>query len=194
VVRGEGGGTERDEAVYELITYPGLSTVEEVTSTSGRGVGMDVVRESVEAVNGHLTVESTPGEGTVMRIRVPVTMAVTDLVFVETCGQEFALPVADVVRVDAGERIVDRTEQKSVDRRLDLGRALEVGSVEADTPREVTVETPDGTVAVGSDEVLDQRNAIVTPYDELLAGIPELSGATTGTEEQLVHVLEVTNI
>jgi len=217
-VRDDGGGIDPDEVreaaveadvcsreeaaalpeaeVYDLVTHPGLSTAEEVTSTSGRGVGMDVVRESVEAVNGHLTVESTPGEGTTVNLRLPVTMAVTDVLLVAASGQEFALPLTDVVRVGTSLEGTghDHTAEPDIDRRVKLGRALGLEPDDDGDSREVLVETREETLAVDCDDVIDQRTAIVTPYDELLAGIPELSGATTGTDEQLVHVLDVSKL
>ncbi|MBV9281370.1 MAG: hybrid sensor histidine kinase/response regulator [Chloroflexi bacterium] len=81
-----------DRAASALIFQPGFSTAEAVTETSGRGVGMDVVRENVEGLNGHVAVESVPGKGTLFVIGVPLTLATTRAVLVEQGGQRFAVP------------------------------------------------------------------------------------------------------
>jgi two-component system chemotaxis sensor kinase CheA len=67
-----------DEEAYQLIMLPGFSTAEKITDVSGRGVGMDVVKRNVEALNGSITISSSPGKGSCFRIRLPLTMAILD--------------------------------------------------------------------------------------------------------------------
>jgi two-component system chemotaxis sensor kinase CheA len=87
-----------DQAAMELIFQPGLSTSATVTETSGRGVGMDVVRAHVERLNGQIRVSSTPGQGTRLMIRVPLTLATTRAILVEQSGQTFVIPSAMIER------------------------------------------------------------------------------------------------
>jgi len=85
-------------AAIDLIFQPGFSTSPTVTETSGRGVGMDVVREHVERLNGQVRVESTPGQGTHFVLSVPLTLATTRAILVEQGGQMFAIPSATIDR------------------------------------------------------------------------------------------------
>jgi len=92
----------------QLIFVPGFSTAREVTSVSGRGVGMDVVRTNVEQAGGRVEVESRPGAGTTLRLRVPLTLAIVPALVVECEGQSFALPqgsLVELVYVPASEAV-----------------------------------------------------------------------------------------
>jgi two-component system chemotaxis sensor kinase CheA len=87
-----------DRSAINLIFQPGFSTSPAVTETSGRGVGMDVVREHVERLNGHVEVSSTPGRGTRFTLHVPLTLATSRAILVEQGGQPFAIPSGTVER------------------------------------------------------------------------------------------------
>jgi two-component system chemotaxis sensor kinase CheA len=95
-----------DDEIIQLIFAPGFSTVENVSELSGRGVGMDVVRTMVSRAGGTIVVTSKPQEGTIIRITLPVTMAVSRVMIVEAGGTEVGLPFANVtetVRVQEGD-------------------------------------------------------------------------------------------
>jgi two-component system chemotaxis sensor kinase CheA len=94
-----------DAAVHDLVFHPGFSTADEVTDVSGRGVGMDVVRTTVRKLDGNVNVSSTPGEGTLFTIRLPVSVAIIRILLVEVGGQEFGLPVSSVDEVLQAESI-----------------------------------------------------------------------------------------
>jgi two-component system chemotaxis sensor kinase CheA len=91
-----GGTSPEDPRVVSLIFEPGFSTREDVSELSGRGVGLDVVRDSVRGLRGSLTVESTPGRGTSFIFRLPLTLALIDGLLVETAGGQFVVPLAQV--------------------------------------------------------------------------------------------------
>ena len=82
-----------DEQVYDLLFTPGFSTADSLTDVSGRGVGMDVVREAVQRLKGSIRVESRPGEGSTFTIHLPTTLAVTRALLVQSHGQTFAIPM-----------------------------------------------------------------------------------------------------
>lgn len=82
-----------DEQVYQLLFEPGFSTAEKVTNLSGRGVGMDVVKKNLEMLRGEIEVESADGEGTVMRLRLPLTLAIIDGFLVEIGTAHFVIPL-----------------------------------------------------------------------------------------------------
>lgn len=94
-------GMSREE-ILQLIFAPGLSTAESVSAISGRGVGLDVVRENIERIGGSVRVTSTPGAGTIFYLRIPLTLSIITGLTVEVAGQRFALPqsyVEEIVRV-----------------------------------------------------------------------------------------------
>ena len=97
-----------DDEVYDLVFHPGFSTAEEVTDVSGRGVGMDVVRTTARDLDGSVTVESEPGQGTTVRFRLPVTVAIVKVMFVDVGGTEYGIPIrsiAEVARADDVEEV-----------------------------------------------------------------------------------------
>lgn len=90
--------------IHEFIFMPGFSTAEAVTSISGRGVGMDVVRNNIDQIGGSIEVKSVPGEGTSFTIKIPLTLAIISALIVQVAGQRFAIPqlaVEELVRVHA---------------------------------------------------------------------------------------------
>ena len=99
-----------DERVLQFIFEPGFSTAAQVTSVSGRGVGMDVVKTNIEAIGGTVDLSSRPGLGTTVRVRVPLTLAIIPALVVRSASERFALPQAAVgelvsLRADGGPRI-----------------------------------------------------------------------------------------
>ncbi|UIP00081.1 chemotaxis protein CheA [Halobaculum sp. CBA1158] len=88
-----------DAEARELVFHPGFSTNEEVTDVSGRGVGMDVVRTTVKDLDGSVTLDSTPGEGTRFEIKLPVTVAIVRVMFVEVDGVEYGVPIKNIAEV-----------------------------------------------------------------------------------------------
>ncbi|MBJ8437966.1 Hpt domain-containing protein [Acinetobacter lactucae] len=85
--------------ILQLIFHPGLSTADQVTQISGRGVGLDVVQSDIKALGGHVSVDSVYGQGTVFTIRVPTTVAVSDALMVKVADQQFAIPLAQIDRI-----------------------------------------------------------------------------------------------
>ena len=85
--------------VHQLIWEPGLSTAEKVTEVSGRGMGMDIVRSKIEDLSGTVEVESAPGRGTTLSIKLPLTLAILPSLMVEIAGDVFAMPLEAVVEI-----------------------------------------------------------------------------------------------
>lgn len=86
-----------DKEALELIFMPGFSTADEVTDISGRGVGMDVVKTNIAKINGSVSIESTVGKGTKVIFRLPLTLAIIQALIVEAGGEQYALPLANVL-------------------------------------------------------------------------------------------------
>ena len=103
-----------DSEARELIFHPGLSTNEEVTDVSGRGVGMDVVRTTVKQLDGTVSLESTPGEGSRFELRLPVTVAIVRVMFVEVDGTEYGIPIKNIAEVSRAGNIETVNDEEVV--------------------------------------------------------------------------------
>ncbi|MFB6244431.1 MAG: ATP-binding protein, partial [Halobaculum sp.] len=103
-----------DDEARELIFHPGFSTNEEVTDVSGRGVGMDVVRTTVKQLDGTVSLDSTPGEGSRFEIRLPVTVAIVRVMFVEVDGTEYGIPIKNIAEVSRAGNIETVNQEEVV--------------------------------------------------------------------------------
>jgi two-component system chemotaxis sensor kinase CheA len=196
VVTPEEAAAMSDDAARELVFEPGVTTAGEVTEVSGRGVGMDVVASTVRELDGRVEIESDPGEGTTVRLRLPVSVAIARTLFVEVGDEEFGVPVSAVEEIGRlGEtRTVEGREVVPIDDELyplvRLGEALDVpGTVDGEML--VRARSSVRQVALGVDAVSGQEEVVVKPFDGVLEGIPGLSGATVLGEGRVVPVLDV---
>ena len=97
-----------DRDIFNLIFLPGFSTAEKVTNVSGRGVGMDVVKTNVEKIGGMVDIQSTPGRGTTVRVRIPLTLAIIPALIATCGGERFAIPqvsLTELVRLEGNKGI-----------------------------------------------------------------------------------------
>jgi two-component system chemotaxis sensor kinase CheA len=202
------------DEVYDLVFEPGFSTAEEVTDVSGRGVGMDAVKRTINSLDGTVSVESEPDVGTTIRIGLPVSVAVSKMLFVEVGSERYAIPasvVNDVEGVDeealTGDgRIAVEWPDESVDRPdyvplRSVREAFDVrdGGVDStnrvDDQRVVVRLEPDTReLALLCDGVDDAREVVVKPYEGLLGDVPGISGATMSEDGSLVNIIEVTSL
>lgn len=200
-----------DEAALQLIFLPGFSTAVAVTGISGRGVGMDVVKTSIEGVGGTVDVLSTPGTGTTFRIRIPLTLAVIPALVVRSAGAKYAVPTADVVElVGVGDGIaaaggegaandIERVHDAEVYRLrgellplLDLSRALTGACPRRDGPRDILVlRTAGRRVGLVVDQVLHTSEIVVKPLGSLLQAVPVVAGATILGDGSLALILDL---
>ena len=127
-----------DDDVYDLVFHPGFSTTEEVTEVSGRGVGMDVVHSTVSRLDGSVDVSSTPGEGTTVRLELPVSIAIVKVLFVSVGDHEYGIPIKKidkVTRFDGAETVSGEEFVESGDGLVPvvrLAEALDVATGAAD--------------------------------------------------------------
>jgi two-component system chemotaxis sensor kinase CheA len=106
LIGGEQAGRMSEREIFNLIFLPGFSTAEKVTNVSGRGVGMDVVKTNVEKIGVTVDVQSTPGRGTTVRVRIPLTLAIIPALVVTCGGERYAIPqisLLELVRIEADE-------------------------------------------------------------------------------------------
>ncbi|SIR73784.1 chemotaxis protein CheA [Natronorubrum thiooxidans] len=190
-----------DEEAYDLIFHPGLSTTDEVTDVSGRGVGMDVVKRTVEDLEGTVAVESEPGSGTRVTMTLPVTVAIDDVLFLESGGEEFGIPTKAVLDIEPADGL------EEIDGRLALSESDGEYSV---VPLDDALETPkprangDGMlvrirddvrpVVLHCDYVRGQQEVVVKPFEGFMGDIPGLSGATVRGRGEVVNILDVNTL
>ncbi|WP_115863782.1 chemotaxis protein CheA [Halorussus litoreus] len=187
-----------EEEAQKLIFHAGFSTTDEVTDVSGRGVGMDVVRETVTRLDGEISVESAPGEGTTISLSLPVTVAIVKVLFVQSGDEEYGIPIKNVdeirrmeaVQTVEGEEVV--THDDTVYPLVRLGDALNVpGQTKNGDGMLVRIKESERSVAIHCDAVSRQEEVVVKPFEGILSGIPGLSGAAVLGEGDVVTILDV---
>jgi two-component system chemotaxis sensor kinase CheA len=177
-----------EEEAVALIFTPGFSTASEVTTVSGRGVGVDAVRTKVESLGGSLRVENFPGQGTRFRIRLPLTLAIIQALRVKVGGEEYMAPVvnviealectrADLKRTHGLETVMLRDEVLPISR---LRRLLNIGDPN-ETPATFTLlvaDTGDRRCGLMVDEVIGQQEIAIKTLDKTLKSIRGFGGVT----------------
>ncbi|QLG50547.1 chemotaxis protein CheA [Natrinema halophilum] len=190
-----------DEDAYDLIFHAGLSTADEVTDVSGRGVGMDVVKRTIEDLDGTVSIDSTEGEGTTVTMQLPVSVAIDEILFVECGGEEFGVP-AKAVREIEGAAALETADGESVLPRDDgdypviqLADVLETPAPAANGDGMVVrIRGEVREVALHCDRVRGQQEVVVKPFEGFMSDIPGLSGATVRGRGEVVNILDVTTL
>ena len=196
-----------DVGLLEAMCRPGLSTRTEATTTSGRGMGMDIVRKIVvEQLGGDLSVHSRPGEGTTFTLQIPLTVSILDA-FTVQCGQQrFTVPVAiveEIVELDhrkvirgPGRKGEERTAL--IERRgetiplVDLARVLGLNRDSPEGPRQaLVVRRGVEPVAFALDRVITQQETVVRPLVDPLVQAPGIAGSTDLGDGQPTLVLDL---
>ncbi len=189
-----------DSEVYDLIFHPGFSTAKTVTDVSGRGVGMDVVHTTVKQLDGTVSVDSEPGEGTVVSLRLPVTVAIVKVMFVEVGGTEYGIPVKNIAEVTRAKQINEVNGDEIIKHDDDIYPVLRLEDV-LEEPSAVNgdgmllrIHDDKRRVALHCDAVLDQEEVVVKPLEGVLSGIPGLSGTAVLGDGDVVAVLDVVTL
>lgn len=162
-----------DEETIELIFQPGFSTASQVNDVSGRGVGLDIVRTNVEKLGGTVRVKTSVGKGTTFALSVPLTLAVFRALLVESCGQEFAVPLSSVVEVTR----VPLSEVKPVGQGHAIvlrGKVLPVFDLRDFARRgngAMASESGDGTPTECPDRSSGRALVVVARYEDVRVGI-----------------------
>jgi two-component system chemotaxis sensor kinase CheA len=180
-------GTPADDPrVVSLIFEPGFSTRESISELSGRGVGLDVVRDAVRALRGSVAVESTPGKGTAFVFRLPLTLALIDGLLVETGGGRYVVPLAQVEECVAlnGTRSALSEGRPCVSVRGELVPTVSLRTLfRADGPlpsrQELLLTRHAGQrVGVAVDRLLGRVQAVIQSLGDGLHAVSRFSGAT----------------
>ncbi len=197
-----------DAQIQRFVFMPGFSTAAAVTSVSGRGVGMDVVKTNIERISGDIELRSVAGEGTVLAIRIPLTLAIVPGLIVAAAGQRFVMPqlgVVELVRVgNRGSaieigRIGGAEILKLRDRLLpmvDLASLLELRAERStDAEHIVAVMQAGGTMfGIIVDEVFDTEEIVVKPMAPLLRHLTIFGGNTILGDGSVAMILDPSGI
>jgi len=188
-----------DEGVFNYIFEPGFSTADKVTEVSGRGVGMDVVKDKVSRAGGRVYITSRPGAGTTISVRVPMTMAITRILLVRSGGETFGIPLAAVEQITrphptsiglvGSERVFTMDGQTYPLR--DLAASLGLPRA-GDTPAMQPVLIANLSrrrVALAVDEILNSRDVVVKTLGTHLRRVPGVWGATLLGDGTVVLIL-----
>ena len=196
----EAAKMSRSELV-SMIFLPGFSTSNEVTETSGRGVGMDVVKTKIAALGGTVQFETRLGRGTKTTIKVPLTLAIIKAILVKDSGQTFTIPtsqVSEIVKANKSDiKLLGRTDAIVVRGKvipvIHLHKLLGLeGSNEEEFELLITHLGDEKTkLGLVVDSVLNQQDILVKPLSDALKGIKGVSGATILGDGQVVLVLDV---
>jgi two-component system chemotaxis sensor kinase CheA len=196
-----------DSEIYRFIFKAGFSTADTVTGVSGRGVGMDVVRNNIEMMGGSVELKSTSPQGTVFVIKIPLTLAIMSTLIVEARGQRFAIPQFSVVQlVRAGpstEHRIERINETRVLRLLDkllplldLSELLKLGERRAGLPRadaaRIVVVMQVGTRVFGVvvDSVFHTEEIVVKPLASLIRDVAMFSGNTILGDGSVIMIID----
>ena len=199
-----------DYELTQLVFLPGFSTAEKVTNLSGRGVGMDVVRTNIERIGGNIELANRPGQGTTLKIRIPLTLAIVPALLIVNGGQRFAIPqtnLLEVVRIEGGKsprRIEDlhgvpvyRLRGKLLPL-VNLSRTLKLKISEpgaADkSPHIIVLQADDTRFGLIVDSVLDTEEIVVKPLGKELKGLNVFAGATIMGDGQVALILDIAGL
>ena len=207
--------TMSDEDAWALIFEAGFSTAKEVTSLSGRGVGMDVVQRNIASLGGSVSISTVKGEGTVIAIQVPLTLAVLDGMIVRVGGEQYIIPLEFVAEafkpgpndirtiVNQASLVAVRGEQLPIIRLEDVvqlpaagdGAHLE-GALAPKRPEPLclVVEVDNRRAALLVDSLVGQQQLVVKSLDTNLHAVPGVAGATILGDGRVALILDVATV
>lgn len=209
LVTAEVAATLSDDQLCRFIFEPGFSTAEKITNVSGRGVGMDVVRSNIEKIGGRVEVQNDFGRGSVVRIKIPLTLAIIPALVVTAGGNRYAIPqvnLLELVRLDGDDarKRVERVHGSLVYRlRGSLLPLVQLRSVLGDATEDprgeevlniVVVQADGRPFGLVVDGVNDTEEIVVKPLSRQIKAIPSFSGTTIMGDGTVALILDVLGI
>jgi chemosensory pili system protein ChpA (sensor histidine kinase/response regulator) len=190
-----------DAELRELVFHPGFSTAQDVTELAGRGVGMDVVRSEAAGLGGRVAIDSQPGQGATFMVRLPLTLAVTQVVVLTTGGNTYAVPsvlVEQVQQLKAGAlaeayaegAVAWRGEQVPLYYLSELLGDSKASPVTQQYSPLLILKSGENRVAVHVDDVLGNREVVVKNVGPQLARMAGVAGATVLGSGDIVLILD----
>jgi two-component system, chemotaxis family, sensor kinase CheA len=188
-----------DAQLYGLIFEPGFSTAAKVTELSGRGVGMDVVRRTVDGLRGTIEIASKLGEGTTVTLRMPLTLAIIEGLLVEVEGERYTLPMTAVQEIVAlpPEKFSAERSSDFLDVRgqfvpfLRLRNALECVGTPPEEQNVVIVASGEARVGIVVDRIIGTNQVVIKQMSKLHSGVRAVSGATILADGTVALILDI---
>lgn len=191
------------QEVLQLLFLPGFSTSSEVTETSGRGIGLDVVKKIVTSLNGMIDISGTPGVGTRFTIKLPLTLAIITALMVEVGGEIFAIPLSGVlesIRIHADEihevgaaEVINLRDHLLPIRHLDSFFGMK-RAVERDLEYVVVVGSGEKRGGLVVDRLLGQQEIVIKALDDYLGDLPGISGGTVLGDGSISMIVDISSI
>ncbi|MGN1386539.1 MAG: chemotaxis protein CheW [Bacillus sp. (in: firmicutes)] len=192
--------TLTDRQVYELILSSGFSTAEVISDVSGRGVGLDVVKNTIEALGGSILIDSREGEGSIFSIQLPLTLSIISVMLVEIQKEKFAIPLSSIIEtaIVRKEEIMNAHNQQIIDFRgkvvplLDLTKIFEVPVHEQDDEyvSVVIVRKGDKMAGLLVDSFIGQQEVVLKALGSYLSSVFAISGATILGDGQVALIID----
>ena len=191
-----------DREAVNLVFLRGLSTAETVTRLSGRGVGMDVAKSNIERIGGTIDLQSSPGEGARILMKIPLTLAIVPALIVASGGSRYAIPrvhLLELVRLDAGQarEAIERVHDAPVYRLrgkllplVDLGRVLGDGAASGGETNMVVLQAEDRPFGLLVDAVNDMEEIVVKPLGKTVKDLDVFAGATILGDGRVALILD----
>ena len=191
-----------DKEVYQFITLPGFSTKEQVTEYSGRGVGMDVVVQNIQSIGGTLEIDSNPGQGSIMSLKIPLTLAIVNGIVMETGNSSFVLETAVIKEFfsvtedmmihepNGEEYVMIRGECFPVIR---LGRWYDLKEEYQESVEKgmmLILEVEDKKVCLFVDRLIGEQEIVVKPIPSYIKKVKGLSGCTQLGDGSIALILD----
>lgn len=198
-------GELTDQQIYNFILQPGFSTAEKISDISGRGVGLDVVRNFIENMRGRIEIESELGKGSVFRIMLPLTLAIIDGMLVKSAGEIFIIPTLSILEsFRPTEDIVHTAQSKGefVNLREDilpvvrLANRLSISDEEPPITDStlVCVENEGGKFAILVDELIGRQQVVIKSLGKSMSQIDEISGGAVMGNGEVALILNIEGI
>lgn len=194
-----------DKEVYQFITLPGFSTNEQVTEYSGRGVGMDVVVANLQAIGGSLEIESTPGQGSLMSLKIPLTLAIIDGIVMKVGDSTFVIETGSVKEFvsvrenmmyrepDGDEFVMIRGECYPI---LRIGEWYHIKDYDSNVKDGmiVMIEIEKKSICLFVDELIGKQEIVVKPIPDYIRKVNGLSGCTQLGDGSIALILDVAGL
>jgi two-component system, chemotaxis family, sensor kinase CheA len=188
-----------ERELFALIFAPGFSTAKEVTNVSGRGVGMDVVKRSIDSLRGSIEIESRIGAGTTVILKLPLTMAIIDGLLVRIGEARFILPLFAV------EECVELTRKQVADAHgrnfvpirgelvpyIPLRQRFKIIGQSPEIEQIVTTRINGGRIGLVVDQVIGEHQTVIKPLGRMYRGIDEVSGATILGDGKVALIIDI---
>ncbi len=208
ILRPEQAAKITDREALHLIFQPGFSTAKSVTKVSGRGVGMDVVKTRIEKIGGVVDIFSRPGEGSMVRLKIPLTLAIIPGLVISSGGERFVIPQVSLVELirlerDSPDKRIEHVHGTPVYRRggkllpvayLNKILGLQSSAESAEAVNLVVLEAEDRQFGLVVDGINDTQEIVVKPLGKQLKGLTIYAGATIMGDGRVALILDVLGV